>query len=126
MKAIKFFIVALLFAAAGQEASAQNIIVNNNNPEAMNITFNFAAPCPSVATNTPPFSTSVTPFTPGCPLVSLTICFVDNTCNPPQKVNVNVNVTSNPFNYSYTRCDGTIVNFHLHYNGTDWILDIPC
>lgn len=126
MKAIKFFIVALLFAAAGQEASAQNIIINNNNPVTMNIGFNFAAPCPSVGTSTASFFNSVTPFTPGCPLVSLTISFTDITCAPPQTVNVTVNVTSNPFVYSYTRCDGTIVNFHLHFNGTDYILDIPC
>jgi hypothetical protein len=126
MKAIKFLIFALLFAAAGQEASAQNIIVNNNNPVTMNVRFNFAAPCPAVATSTPSFSSTATPFKPGGTLVSMTISFTDNTCNPPQVVTVTVPVTSNPFNYSYTRCDGTIINFHLHYNGIDWILDIPC
>lgn len=126
MKAIKFFIVALLFAAAGQDAAAQHIIVNNNNPETMNIAFNFAAPCPAVGTSTPPFSNSATRYTPGCPLLSLTISFIDNTCNPPQPVNVTVPVTGNPFTYIYTRCDGTQVMFHLHFNGTDYILDIPC
>jgi len=124
MKAIKFFIVALLFAAAGQEASAQNIHVFNNRMTTMNVTFNFAAPCPATATSTPATNVTVTPFAAGCPLVSMTINFTDNTCTPPQTVNVTVNVTSNPFQYTYTRCDGTIVHFDLHYNGIDYHLHI--
>ncbi len=125
MKALKLLILSLLFVA-GQQAFGQNILVNNNSMSNMNITFNFAAPCPSVATGTAGMSSSINPYSPGCPLLSITINFIDNTCLPPAPVNVTVPVTGLPFMYSYTKCDGTIVNFHLHFNGIDYILDIPC
>lgn len=125
MKALKLLVLSLLFVA-GQQAFGQNILVNNNSMSNMNITFNFAPPCPSIATSTPSMSPSTTAYKPGCPLLSITINFIDNTCLPPAPVNVTVPVGAFPFMYSYTKCDGTIVNFILDFNGIDYILDIPC
>ncbi len=125
MKALKLLILSLLFVA-GQQAYGQNIIVNNNSMSNMNITFNFAPPCPSVKTSTASMSSSSTPYSPGCPLLSIRINFIDNTCNPPALVSVTVPVTGLPMMYSYTRCDGTILNFILNFNGVDYTLDIPC
>ncbi len=125
MKALKLLILSLLFVA-GQQAFGQNIIVNNNSMSNMNITFNFAAPCPSVATSTASMSSSSNPYKPACTLLSITINFIDNSCHPPVLVSVTVPVTGYPMMYSYTKCDGTILNFILHYNGIDYMLDIPC
>ncbi len=125
MKALKLLILSLLFVA-GQQAFGQNIIVNNNSMSNMNITFNFGPPCPPVATSTASMSSSSNPYNPACPLFSITINFIDNTCNPPAPVSVTYPVGGFPMMYSYTRCDGTILNFILNFNGVDFTLDIPC
>lgn len=123
MKILKLLVFAVLFVA-GREAVAQNILVHNNTMDNMNVTFNFKAPCAPVATSTPGPGNSINPFNPACGLLSFTVTFVDKTCMPPQTVNFTVNFTTNPTHYTYTRCDGTIVNFDIHYNGMDYILDI--
>ena len=124
MKILKLLVLAVLFVA-GKEAVAQNIIVNNHNMTmTMNLTFNFAAPCPSVATSTPPGGSTINPYKAGCPLLSVTISFVDNSCIPPQTINVTVPYTGAPNIYMYTMCNGMMVNFDLHFNGTDYILEV--
>jgi hypothetical protein len=123
MKTLKLVIFALLFVA-GQQAFSQNINVNNSFPIDMDVKFIFDVPCPAVTTSTPGNTMSSTPFTPGCNLLSIEITFIDDSCNPPQKVTIPVTITSLPINFNYTLCAGNVVSFSLNPVGADYNFDI--
>ncbi len=124
MKALKLLVLSLLFVA-GQQAIAQNVIVNNNNPTTgFNIVFDFGGCGGPVFTNTPPLSSTATPYPAPCPLVLLKVSFTDITCSTPQPVNIGIPFTTNPTYYRYVLCNGTIINFRVYFNGIDYIVDI--
>jgi len=124
MKTIKLLLLPLFFVA-GQQAIAQNVIVNNNNPTtAFDIAFDFGGCGGAVFTNTPPMSSTATPYPAPCPLILLKVSFTDFTCAPPQPVGIAIMYTANPTYYTYVLCDGTVINFRVHFNGIDYIVDI--
>lgn len=124
MKALKLLIFSLLFVA-GQQAVAQNAVVNNNHPTiAFDIFFDFGGCGGVVATSTPPLSSTVTPYPAPCPLVLIKVVFWDVTCSTPTQVPLTIPFTANPTYYRYRLCDGTVVSFRVSFNGIDYTVDI--
>lgn len=123
MKAIKLLFFAVLFVV-GQQVVAQDINVNNNMTVQVDIAFNFDAPCGKQIVNAPANSVTSTPYTSGCNLNSIVVRFIDNSCMPPVAVTIPVTITSFPTTFTYTLCNGQLFTFDLHFNGTDYNLDI--
>lgn len=124
MKILKVLILSVIFFAASDVMAQNQVVVHNNTLENYTLKFNFATPCAPVNLNAPGPTVVAAPYCTGGTLVSFDISFTDNTCSPPQPVSVTVNYTSNPTSYLYTRCDGTIIHFNVHFNGIDYIMDI--
>lgn len=124
MKVLKVLILSIIFFAANDVVAQNQLRVTNNTPTNISMNFNFAAPCAAVGMVLPATSNQVASYCPGGTLVSFDISFTDNSCSPPQPVNVTVNYTSNPTNYIYTKCDGTVIHFHVSFNGSDYQVDI--
>ena len=125
MKILKILILSIAFFATKATIAQPNVlVVNNNVSESFTLELNFLSPCPPSTFSIPGNSVTANSYCVGGTLSTFILRFTDNTCSPPNILSISVPYTTNPTNHKYTRCDGTIIDFNMHFNGIHYILDI--